>query len=210
MKIRSLIEIHEDVPADHYDRGIKHNLFQKYWHFKRFKEVLESIEKVDGPILDIGCHSGTFTQKILEKIGSRKIYGIDISKSAITRIKKKIPYGHFKNGDATSLPYKANFFNAVFCLEMLEHVDHPQKVIAEIKRVLKKGGYGIILIPTDNRLFKIVWTLWTLYYPVWRHAHVQSFTNSSLEDLIRKNNLTVKKVKKFNLEMLKLIIFEKN
>ena len=44
---KSLLEIHEDVPAEHYDVGIKRNLFQKYWHFRRFKEILKVIKPVD-------------------------------------------------------------------------------------------------------------------------------------------------------------------
>ena len=110
---KTLLKVHEDVPADHYDRGIKYNLFQKYWHFRRFKEVLEVVRPVSGPVFDVGCHSGTFTLKILSKVGSKKIYGIDISEQAIRGAKKKIPYGHFQVADATNLPFKSNFFDAV-------------------------------------------------------------------------------------------------
>lgn len=207
---KSLIEIHEEVPAEHYDRGIKKNLFQKYWHNKRFNEVLKFIKPVNGSVLDIGCHSGTFTKKILNKIGSNKIYGIDISHSAINLAKKRIPDGHFEVVNAEKLPFINNFFDAIFCLEVLEHVDHPEKVIEEIKRVLKIGGYAIFLVPTDNKLFKVIWSLWTMYYPVWRHAHVQSFAGKNLENIINNGGLKIEKVKTFNLGMLKLVVVRKN
>ena len=206
---KTLLKVHEDVPADHYDRAIKYNLFQKYWHFRRFKEVLEVVRPVSGPVFDVGCHSGTFTLKILSKVGSKKIYGIDISEQAIRGAKKKIPYGHFQVADATNLPFKSNFFDAVFCLEVLEHVDDPVTVLAEINRVLKKSGYGVLLIPIDNKLFKIIWFLWTLYYPVWRHAHVQSYKNNALEKLIKNLDFKILQIKDFNLGMLKIIVFEK-
>lgn len=206
---KSLVEIHEDVPADHYDQGIKRNLFQKYWHWRRFSEIRKVIEPVNGSVLDVGCHAGTFTQVILEKIGSGKIYGVDISHSAIDRIRKKIPDGHFEVADAGKLPFKDDFFDAVFCLEVLEHVDNPLEVIGEIKRVMIKDGYGVILVPTDNKLFRIVWFLWTFYYPVWRHAHVQSFGADSLEEKIKSVGLKIMKVKTFNLGMLKLMVFKK-
>lgn len=206
---RSLQKIHEDVPAQHYDRGIKRNLFQKFWHSKRFKEVQKVVKPVKGRVLDVGCHGGTFTLKILEKIGSDKIYGIDISPSAVKLISKKIPHGVFKIGDATKLPFKKNYFDAVFCLEMLEHVDKPMDVINEIKRVLKKNGYLVTLVPTDNKLFKLVWFLWTLYYPVWRHTHVQSYQKQDLEKILKKIKFKIYKVKTFNLGMLKLIVAHK-
>ena len=206
---KNLLEIHEDVAADHYDKGLKRNLFQKYWHNSRFHEVLQIIKPVEGPVLDVGCHGGTFTKVVLSKIGSKEIYGIDISHSAIQYAQKKIPFGKFKVADAAKLPYVNNFFDAVICLEVLEHVDNPSRVLAEIYRVLKKGGYTIILVPSDNRLFKIVWFLWTLCYPVWKHAHVQSFQNSTLEDLIKKTKLKIDKVRIFNAGMLKLIVAHK-
>lgn len=207
---KSLVEIHEDVPADHYDQGIKGNLFQKYWHSRRFTEVLKKINLVKGPILDVGCHGGTFTKKIADKLQSKQVYGIDISHRAIELAKKRIPFGNFEVADAGTLPFNNNFFEAVFCLEVLEHVDDPKKVLSEIKRVLKKGGYVIFLVPSDNKLFKIIWFLWTLYYPIWKHAHVQSFSGSILEDFISSMGLKIEEVKNFNLGMLKLIVARKN
>ncbi len=206
---KTLLEIHEDVPADHYDQGIKRNLFQKYWHSKRFSEVLGVITPVAGPILDVGCHSGTFTQAVLTKTGSKDIYGIDVSKSAIALAQKRIPFGKFQTGSAEKLSYKSDFFDAVFCLEMLEHVDDPIAVLSEINRVLKNGSKAYILVPTDNKLFKAVWFLWTMYYSHWRHAHVQSYNKEVLETVLKELGFKIRKVKTFNMGMLKLIVCEK-
>ena len=74
----TLLHIHEDVPAEHYDQGIQKNPFQKYWHFKRFVEIAKVITPITGRILDVGCHSGTFTTHLLKFTKSQKIYGIDV------------------------------------------------------------------------------------------------------------------------------------
>lgn len=204
---KTLLERHEDVPSDHYDLGIKNNLFQKYWHGRRFLEVDKFITPVSGKVLDIGCHGGLFTERIIKKISSKKIYGIDISSEAIEGAKKRIPVGHFKVANAQQLPFADNSIDVVICLEVIEHVDNPRKVLSEIKRVLKKEGYGIILVPTDNLLFKLTWFLWTLKYRVWRHTHVQSFTQDKLEVLIKAADMGVVRSKSFNLGMLKLVKF---
>lgn len=206
---KSLLEIHEDVPANHYDEGIKRNLFQKYWHWRRFREVLSEITPVEGAVLDVGCHSGTFTQAVLTKVGSQEIYGIDVSHSAIDLARKRINTGHFEVGDASKLPFKSNFFKVGFCLEMLEHVDDPVAVLREIKRVLIKGSKLYILVPSDNRLFKLVWFLWTMYYSHWRHAHVQSYSKNALETVLKRIGFKILKVKTFNLGMLKLVVCQK-
>lgn len=207
--MKNLKEIHQDVRADHYDVGIKKNLFQKYWHSKRFKELLSLIEPVLGAVLDVGCHGGTFTQKILEKIGSKEIYGVDISASAVKLASNRLPFGKFQVVDAHQLPFKDNFFDAVFCLEMLEHVDDPIKVLQEIKRVIKKDQRIYLMIPTESKLFKIIWALWTLYYPVWKHAHVQDFYNGGLDRLIKEIGLKIINKKTFHLGMLEIIVCKK-
>lgn len=203
--VKTLTELHESVSPDHYDLGIKRNILQKYWHWRRFCEVLKMTDIVSGRVLDIGCHSGLFTEKIILKTNSLEVYGIDISKNAIEKAKQRIKKGKFITGDAQNLPFKNNFFDAAFCLEMIEHVDNPEKVLQEMYRVLKKGGYGLVLIPTDNLLFKIIWFLWNLRYPVWKHVHVQSFQGSLLEKMVKEKGFKINKVKTFNFQMLKLV-----
>lgn len=206
---KTLKQIHEDVPADYYDHGIEHNLLQKIWHAKRFREVELFSKNINGKVLDIGCHAGLFTKKILDNSKIQQIYGIDISRSAISLAQKRIKNGKFFVADARSLPFKDDFFDYVFCIEMLEHVQNPQKVIREIKRVLKNNGQGTILVPTDNLMFKTIWFLWNLYKPVWNHAHIQSFNYLTVKKLLEKEKLKIIETKKFNMGMMLLIKFSK-
>lgn len=206
---KSLLAIHQDVPADHYDTGIKNNLFQRFWHLRRFREVLKEAPQIEGNILDIGCHGGLFTEIIAKKVNQSNFYGVDISSQAVMLAQKRLPKGKFLVADAIKLPFRKDFFNAIYCLEVLEHLDDPLLALIEIRRILKKKGVGIILVPTENLLFRVVWFLWTLKYPVWCHAHVQTFYKNQLEQILEKLGFKVLKMKMFNLNMLKLIIFEK-
>lgn len=49
--------------------------------------------------------------------------------------------------DATNLPFESNSINMVISVSMLEHVPFPEKVIEEIKRILKPGGFIFIEMP---------------------------------------------------------------
>lgn len=49
--------------------------------------------------------------------------------------------------DITSIPVENESFDAVMCIEVLEHVPNPIKAIKELKRVLKPGGSLIITAP---------------------------------------------------------------
>lgn len=202
---KNLTEIHENVAPDHYDIGIKRNVLQKLWHFTRFRALSEMSDPVNGKIVDIGCHSGLCTEKIVSFTNPSEVYGVDISSKAIDKAGKRIKNGKFIVGDAQDLPYNSNYFDAAFCLEMIEHVDFPNKVLKEVYRILKKGRYALILIPTDNLLFRTIWFLWNIRYPVWKHVHVQSFRGDALEKMAKDTGFKVDKVKIFNLGMLKIM-----
>ena len=45
------------------------------------------------------------------------------------------------------LPFKDNIFDAVISEAVLEHVHSPNRVVSEIYRVLKPGGYICVAVP---------------------------------------------------------------
>jgi ubiquinone/menaquinone biosynthesis C-methylase UbiE len=110
--------------------------------------------------------------------------------------------------DAHKLPFKDNTFDAVFALEVLEHVFDPLKVMREVKRVLTKDGYAVFLVPSDNNLFKFVWFIWLHFYPrgnIWRDTHIQTYRNNYLVTVSKKAGFEVVADRKFLLGMLHLV-----
>jgi len=207
-----LDHLHEEVPANYYDNAIRKNILQRFWHFKRFTQAKKYLKTVDTvSILDIGCNSGTFTKQIYNVFPKSKIFGIDVSKKAIAYAKQKYTSINFQVAKAEELPFKSNTFDLVTCFEVLEHVDEPKRIIKEIKRVLTKNGNIILIVPTENLLFKMIWGLWTKFGPgrVWKHTHVQKFTKKKLDNLLKKSGCNIVKRKTFLLGML-LIIHAKN
>lgn len=204
------VHLHENVPPNWYEQSIKNNLLQRYWHTRRFSEIKKLIEPA-GEILDIGCADGTFTKIIFDKTGAKKLTGIDVVESSIKYTKKRFAKNKnmkFKVADAHDLPFEARKFDAVFCLEALEHVVDPSRVLKEICRVLKRGGYTVILVPSENWLFhSIVWPLWQKWpgKNIWQHAHLHNFSNGFLEELLEKSGFKIQSNRKFLLGMLHLV-----
>lgn len=203
-------ELHENVPPNWYHQSLKIDPFQRYWHKRRFEEVSRVIEPA-GQVLDVGCADGTFSKVVLDRSKASKFIAIDVLKSSIdwaSRYWKKERKMKFMVADAHSLPFKADSFDAVFCLEVLEHVHGPKKVLREFKRVLKKGGYGIFLVPSDSFLFRTIWFFWLNFYPrgwVWRETHIQTYRNNYLTKICREVGFKIEIDKKFNLGMLHLL-----
>jgi len=200
----------KETPADWYHQSIRVDILQRFWHRRRFEEVVAQIEPVDGTVLDVGCNDGTFSKIIYSKTGAKKLVGIDVVKPAIAWAAKhwQYPGMKFLVGDAHHLKFKNGSFAAVFCLEVLEHLEDPLKALRELKRVLQKGGYGIFLVPSDSFLFRLIWFFWLHFYPrgwVWRETHIQTFRKDSLLRLCRKTGFKIEVNKKFNLGMLHLV-----
>ena len=53
--------------------------------------------------------------------------------------------------DVMDLPFDAGSFDFLICNHVLEHVDHDRRALAEIHRVLKPGGWAILMCPVDRR-----------------------------------------------------------
>lgn len=203
-------ELHKDVPPDWYYRSIKENKLQNYWHNRRFAMVSSMIERVNGGlVLDIGSADGVFSKVILDISGAKKLIGIDVLKSSVAWANKhwkKNKKMSFRVADAHNLPFRARTFDAVFALEVLEHVHNPDKVLKEIKRVLKKGGYAIFLVPTESLLFKFIWFFWTKFRgKIWSGTHIQDYNHDGLVDTCRNAGFEIVQNNKFILGMLQAV-----
>lgn len=206
-------ELHEDIPPGWYFDSLREDPLQRYWHNRRFEEVKKLITPVKGRVLDIGSADGVFSDVILKKSGARQVLGIDVVETSVrwaNKHWKKNKKMKFIVANAEKLPFKADTFDAVFALEVLEHVFEPGKVLKEIKRVLKKDGYSILLVPSENSLFKIVWYLWHFYgRMVWKDTHVQDFRKGGLTELAKDVGFEIIEDRKFILGMLHLIKIKK-
>ncbi|VVB78305.1 putative S-adenosylmethionine-dependent methyltransferase [uncultured archaeon] len=122
----------------------------RIYHKNRQKISLELLNpKKDEIILDAGCGNGELTKKIAKS--SLKVYGVDISKTAIFNAKKRAPKNCiFKYGDLEELNFPDKSFDKIVCVETIEHVLHPNKVIKEFKRILKNNGKLVLCFPTIN------------------------------------------------------------
>lgn len=56
--------------------------------------------------------------------------------------------------DILNLPFEDESFDVIFCNHVLEHIVDDSKAMAELYRVMKKGGWGIFQVPLKNSLEK--------------------------------------------------------
>lgn len=106
-------------------------------------------------ILDIGAGYG-FIEELINLKKNVKILGNDISSVAIKNLKDKFK-GKFNKESIYAMKYPKKSFDAIFALEVLEHVP-PSKVfniLKNIKKMLKRKGTFIVSIPSNEGLKKM-------------------------------------------------------
>lgn len=100
-------------------------------------------------ILDVGCGGGILSESLAAS-GAR-VTGIDAEPDAIAAATAHAKATHLKI-NYSALPvedYEGMDFDAITCMEMLEHVQEPQLVINHCARLIKPGGF--LFLSTINR-----------------------------------------------------------
>lgn len=154
---------------------------------ERALEVLQQKVPANGKVLDAGCAFGDLLS-LLDR-NNFSTFGIDISKYALERAKKNTK-AQLVFGDLNKkLPYKDNFFDAVFAMDVLEHVESPYAFLLELKRVIKKNGILFIQTPNINSIFEMFsGEKWFGYRD---ETHLYLFTRKSLKFLLEKSGFSV-------------------
>lgn len=110
---------------------------------KRLNCLINALGSLDGKlILEVGCGKGRFTNIISSK--KADCVGIDVSANFISEAKSRNK-GAFFIGSATELSFKEKTFDAVYAVEVIEHIADLEKCIKEAARVLKQSGKFIII-----------------------------------------------------------------
>lgn len=116
---------------------------------RRTMVILEPIvrDAAHGAVfLDIGCGAG-FACELLAQRGF-KVRGVDIAESALAFARRRVPGGEFAPAaDDGTLPFASESVDRVICLGVLEHVEQPERVIAQAWRVLQPHGRALFTVP---------------------------------------------------------------
>lgn len=145
------MKLFQIVPEYHSKNPLVRKLF-----FKRFEAAIQLAEiKKDScqKVIDLGCGEGLFLKLLQERFAKLNIFGID-NEPKVKNIKKIIGVD-IEVGDLRNSGFPSNFFDIVFCLDVLEHFTNLEAPVNEIKKILKPDGLLVVSLPTENTFYKI-------------------------------------------------------
>lgn len=101
--------------------------------FTRIHGVLAAVAPES--ILDAGCGEGELLRRGLLSIA--QTVSLDRSREALAEIRTHTPHCHPVCGSVLQLPFAPASFDAVVCLEVLEHLEDPAVAVRELLRVAR-------------------------------------------------------------------------
>lgn len=100
-------------------------------------------------VLEVGCGAG----HVLERFAGVTRVGIDLSPTMLARSRRRLgPDVPLMRASADRLPFDDGSFDVVLCTEVLEHVQDPAAVVAELTRVAGPDGRVIVSIPNEANI----------------------------------------------------------
>ncbi len=164
----------------------------------KLRYLLSDLEPVHGRVLDVGCGAGSVAKAVKHARPDLDVFGCDVSRGALAAAAANSEGVHFELGTAERLPFPDSHFDAVWVFDVLEHVDDPERMLAEVARVLRPGGRFHIVLPLEGQprtLYRLVGcgTRWTAKV---RHGgHVQIFSAERFSKLAASAGLPVRRTR---------------
>jgi 2-polyprenyl-6-hydroxyphenyl methylase/3-demethylubiquinone-9 3-methyltransferase len=152
--------------------------------------------------LDVGCGGGLLAEECARS--GLVVTGIDPSICSVrTAQEHAVQYDlaiNYLAGAGELLPFAEASYDVVFCCDVLEHLESPIRVIAEISRVLKPNGF--FLYDTINRTLRSRIAViglfqqwhWTSCAPLDLHDWNKFIKPAELREMMAQNGLQPRSV----------------
>ena len=149
-KFEPLAQLRPDLSRD-VPRGLTGRVgvwFMPFFHGPMYPVAAAALRlQPDDDLLDVACGSGSFLATWAQRV--RIAAGVDASDLAVSSARKHLA-GRIADGtaeivvgDAAHLPWPAGRFSAVTCLGSLDLMPEPERVLREMRRVLRPDGRAV-------------------------------------------------------------------
>ncbi len=97
-------------------------------------------------VADVGCGTGNVAALLAPHV--KQVLAIDIAKAMLDAARKRlggVRNVRFLQADLVDLPLEDGAVDAAVCVLVLHHIDQPQRVLAEMRRIVGSGGAALVV-----------------------------------------------------------------
>lgn len=152
---------------------------------RRYGQIAEIVRRLQPRwMLDVGCGDGRLARAIRSRCPGVQIHGCDLSGAALAR-SSGLDRHERVDLDGGRLPAEDAQFDLVIASEVLEHLVHPDRAVAECARVLQPGGHLLVTVPNVAFWrFRLQALLGDVPSVTADERHLHSFNAASLRRLV--------------------------
>lgn len=133
-----LEQLHEESSREH---------FIDVWTRRSMLERLGRLPS-SSVIVDLGCSTGHLLQDLHAQHPDALLTGIDLVAAGLRKAHRTVPGARLLQADVCALPFEDDSVDAAVSANLLEHVPDDQQALVELRRVLRPGARGVLVVPT--------------------------------------------------------------
>lgn len=166
------------------DGNLRDRTLEREQHLDDLRYELHFVNALPpGRILDIGCGLGFFLSGIDD---AWEKHGIEMSQFAVDHAGQ---WGRVLLGPVEAAAFPAAHFEVVVMHHVIEHIEDPERTLAEVERILKPGGHLIMATPDfDSACARRFGSRYRLLHDP---THISLFSNESMHRFLRDSGFLI-------------------
>lgn len=162
------------------------NWYKRWFYRNRSAAVLAQLDPRPGEtVLDVGTGPGYYGRLIVAAGG--RVVPLDLSSSYVKQAMGDRLRGWGVCGDANVLPFRDAAFAKVLATEVIEHSLTPDRVVAEVARVLRWGGTAVMTSPSAASYMDRLYDLKRRIHGYSVNEHLWEFTPETFRELVARH-----------------------
>ncbi len=159
-----------------------------------FERELDALFELAAPksVLDVGCGEGVLVHRWAQRLGERRVVGIDLEEESIQAgwAERQAPNLEYRVMAAANLPFAANEFDLASAIEVLEHVPDPEHTLSEMARCA--GRHLLVSVPREP-LWRLLNMARGAYWPALGNTpgHLNHWSRRSFKKLLSRHGEVV-------------------
>lgn len=189
-------------PYLHGFSPVEQERLKKQAQFAEFK-VYQGIDFTDcKEVLEVGCGVGAQSEILLRRFPQIQLTGIDLNEQQLAAAGEHLAQlgwgqGRYKiqKMDASQMSFASRSFDGAFLCWILEHVPDPNRVLAEVRRVLRPGAVVYVTEVSNSSFFldpysPNVWKYWMAFNDYQYENAGDPFIGAKLGNLLQSQGFT--------------------